>query len=89
MVEDACRGDAGFSSSYGENLRLSSFEEDVAPFAKAKPPPRLEELTRGSARRSLEDYDAYGSQEPRGAREDISLVPAGVLELLNLSQRQV
>lgn len=51
-------------------------------------PQRLE-WSRGSVRRLLKDYEVCKSQVARGAKDGISMVPAGVLESVIISRRQV
>lgn len=49
---------------------MNNFVETIATFAKVQQP-KLEELTRESARRILEDYEARESYAARSARDGI------------------
>lgn len=82
MVRDACVRYAGFVPRYGENPYMT-FVEAIAMFLKIQSP-KLGELTRDSVRGYLEDHVDYKSQVAQVARGSISMVPAGVLKLLDI-----
>lgn len=92
VAGSACRRDAGLIiSDYGEDIgwmRRNHLCETLEIVSEIQPP-RLYELLREFARRDLKNFKASKFQLARGARESISMVPARVLELVDISQRRL